>query len=58
MHIEKRPSTLAPTEVLNEGVRTKLVSRVFLLFDINVNQKRKPWKRGYTRSELDERNSR
>ena len=40
MHIEKGPSTLTPTEVLNEDVRSKLVSRVFLLFDINVKEKR------------------
>ena len=28
------------TEVLNEGVRSKLVSKVFLLFDINVKDRR------------------
>ena len=34
--------TLASTEVLNEELRFKLVSRVFLLFDINVKDRRNP----------------
>ena len=34
-----RPSTLAFTEVLNKGVRSKLVSRVFLLFGINIKER-------------------
>ena len=38
--METRPSTLVSTEVLKEDVRSKLVSRVFLLFDINVKARR------------------
>ena len=30
-------------EVLNEGLRSKLVSRFFLIFDLNV-KKKKPYK--------------
>ena len=40
MHNGKRPTTLASMEVFNEGVRFKLVSRVFLLFDINIKERR------------------
>ena len=40
--LSKRPSILALTEVLNEGIRFKLVSRVILLFDINTKVRRSP----------------
>ena len=40
VHIRHKTSTLALTEVLNEGVRSKLVSKVFLLFDINVKKRK------------------
>ena len=29
-------------EVLNEGIRSRLVSRVFLLFEINAKERRDP----------------
>ena len=41
-HSKTRPSNPASTEVLNEGVRSKLVYRVFLLFGINVKESRSP----------------
>ena len=39
---ETRPLTIAPMEVLNEGVMSKLVSRDFLHFDINIKERRSP----------------
>ena len=39
--------TLASKEVLNEGVRSNLVSRVFLLFGINSKTKEAPEMRLY-----------
>ena len=41
-HLKQDPSNLASTEVFNEGVRSKLLSRVFFLFDIRVKEKRSP----------------
>ena len=38
--IETRPWTIASMEVLNEGERSKLVSKIFLLFDINMKKRR------------------
>ena len=38
--IETRPWTIASMEVLNEGERSKLVSKFFLLFDINMKKRR------------------
>ena len=43
--------TESVTEVLNESIRSKLVSRVFLFFDNNIKE-RSP---GCIRSELNER---
>ena len=48
------PLTLASTEDLNQGIRSKLISRVNLPFDINVKE-REAWEQGCIRSELDER---
>ena len=46
IHMRNKPTTLASTEVLkevlNKGARSKLVSRVFLLFGINVKERRSP----------------
>ena len=39
---ETRPLPLVLTEVLSKGVRSKLVSRVFLPFDINIKERRSP----------------
>ena len=39
IQFETRPSTLASTEVLNKGVRYKLVSRFLSLFGINVKER-------------------
>ena len=35
-----KPATLTSTNVLNEGVRSKLVLRIFLLFDIHAKLRR------------------
>ena len=40
--IETRPSTLVSTEVLNEGIRSKLMLVLFVLFSINAKQRRSP----------------
>ena len=37
-----RPSTIASIEVLNEGVRSKFVTRFFLLLDVKVKESRSP----------------
>ena len=39
---ETRPSTLALLEVLKKSIRSKHISRVFLLFDIKVKVRRNP----------------
>ena len=45
---ETRPSTLGSTEVLKEGVRPKLVSKLFLLFGINVKERKSPENKVWT----------
>ena len=37
---ETKPATLTSTEVLNEGVKSKLVLKIFLLFDIHAKLRR------------------
>ena len=44
LHSKQDPQPLRQrsAEVLNEGVRSRVVSRVVLLFDINVKKRRGP----------------